>query len=92
MRILQRIRDIQNMTLNKDGNYTVTYGYDAKGRIVTETVTGDIERITTFSYDENDNVSKEVYEDGVIVITKEYSYEPETGNITTITVTSTPKL
>lgn len=91
MRILQRMRDVQNMALQKDGDYTVSYEYDANNRITKEVVTGDIQRITTFEYDAHDNISKEIYDDGIKIITKVYSYDLVTGNIVNIQVTSVDK-
>lgn len=73
------------LSLSSDGNYAVAYAYDEAGRIITETVTGDISRVITYSYDPSDNIEKEVIAFDGKTITKTYTYD-ESNNITNIAV------
>lgn len=91
MRVLDKLNDVQSMSLYKDGNYSVAYEYDANGRISKQIVTGDITATTTYEYDAEDNISKEIYDDNTKVITKAYSYDAVTSNITNVEVTSVKK-
>lgn len=84
MRIIERIRDIQRMSLYVDGDFTVKYTYDEHGRITQESVTGSANRVIDYEYDDSDNLLKEIYNDGIKKITKVYSYDLVSGNITSI--------
>lgn len=91
MRVLEKLNDVQNMLLSKDGNYEVVYEYDTNGRISKQIVTGDIVATTTYEYDIDDNISKEIYDDNIKVITKTYTYDEVTSNIINVGVTSIKK-
>ena len=84
MRIIERIRDIQRMSLYVDGDFTVNYKYDEHGRIIQESVTGSANRVIDYEYDDSDNLLKEIYNDGIKKITKTYSYDLVSGNIMSI--------
>jgi len=84
MNIVERLRDMQKMSLYIDGNFNVTYKYDGSNRIVEEKVTGAVNRVTTYEYDAQDNVTKEIYNDGLKIITKVFTYDVVSGNLTSI--------
>lgn len=73
------------MNLSADANYDIAYEYDVAGRIVKETVTGTINRVVAYTYDENDNITTEVVTLEGKTITKTYTYN-ESSNITNIAV------
>ena len=83
MRALFKLREIQRLTLATTGSYDVDYVYDQNGRIQQELVTGTITRTSTFTYDENDNVSTETIVEGGVTTLKTYTYN-EAGDITKI--------
>jgi hypothetical protein len=89
MRIVHRLRSLEVLTGMAEGVYDINYDYDAQGRIATETITGDISRTTTFSYDADDNIQTEVIEENGKVITKTYSYDPVTKNVAKVSVVVT---
>lgn len=88
MRILQRIRDAQNIGMIKAGDYQIQYDYDLEGKIIKETTTGDINRTVAYEYDVTDNIVKETYTDAQNIIVKVYTYD-ESSNITGVSITST---
>lgn len=92
MRIVEKIRDIQRMSLYVDGNFNVAYSYDSGGRIIEERVTGSVNRVINYEYDEKDNLIKEIYNDTIKTITKVYTYDEVSGNVTSIQGTTTDSI
>lgn len=91
MKSFKTFRTMKALSLDIPGDYNIEYSYDAKGRVQSEIVTGCISKTTTYSYDSNDNISSEAIEIDNHIITKSYGYDSVTGNITSVTVTTTVK-
>jgi hypothetical protein len=87
MRAIDRMRRLEAMTLGVAANYVVDYTYDNKGRVSQEIVTGDINKTTTYTYDDaTDNIITETTVENGITITKTYEYDEASGNIVKVTV------
>lgn len=71
------------LSLASGDSYSIAYEYDLQGRIVKETVTGDIARTVAYTYDENDNIITEIINVNGKTITKTYSYDTY-NNITNV--------
>lgn len=77
-------------------NYDIAYTYTTEGDIKKETITGDINRTTFFTYFTTGefvgNVEKEVIVEELKTITKTYSYETGTSRLLNISVVTGPTL
>jgi YD repeat-containing protein len=87
MRALRRLRAVEVLTGITEGTYDIDYVYDAQGRVEQEVVSGAINRTTTYTYDADDSISTEVTQENGRTITKAYTYDPVTKNITKVQVT-----
>lgn len=86
MRALKRVKALEILSGVTEGAYDVVYSYDVQQRITMETITGDIERITEYIYDSEDNITSEIVKENGKVITKTYLYDSVTKNITSVHV------
>jgi len=86
MRALKRLRSLEIFAGVTEGAYAVDYEYDVQGHIITETLTGAIERNTAYTYDVDDNIETETTVEGGRTTTKTYTYDPATKNVTRVTV------
>ncbi|URZ18515.1 hypothetical protein [Clostridium felsineum] len=87
MRIVDRLKELELLTGNKECNYEVSYVYDDKQRISEEKITGDIVKDTIFTYDSQDNISTEVVTLNGKTLTKNYVYDQATNNLTSVKIT-----
>ena len=72
MKALDRIRNIESVLGSSIGNFSISYEYDKDGKIIKQTSTGAIKGVTTYKYDEENNIiEEELRQDGKL-ITKTY--------------------
>lgn len=87
LKTLKRIRAIEVLSAVTEGEYAVVYTYDEAMKIIKEVITGAIERTTDYTYNADDDIEKEIITENGKTITKLYTYDEVTKNITNVGVT-----